>query len=72
VQAKEGGRKVVAVISSNAACVTPVSAAARDADTVPGFFDVIIPAYKASKAALNRCERPQMLITRENTAASGS
>ena len=65
VQAKEGGRKVVAVISSNAACVTPVAAAARDADSAPGFFDVIMPAYKASKAALNRCECPERLSLRQ-------
>ena len=61
MQAKEGGRKVVAIVSSSAACVSPISAAAKDADA-PAGLEALLPAYKASKAALNRCEYLQPLV----------
>ena len=61
VQAKEGGRKVVAVISSSEASVSPVATASRDIDAPPGPFDAMLPSYRASKAALNRCECPNRL-----------
>ena len=63
MQAKDGGRKVVAVISSNEGSVSPVAAAARNADAPKGPFDVMLPSYRASKAALNRCEYPGVLKT---------
>jgi hypothetical protein len=63
VQAKDGGRKVVAVVSSSEASVSPVAAGARNADAPLGPFDVMLPSYRASKAALNRCECPVALTS---------
>ena len=54
-QAKQGGRKVVAVLSSGEASVGGVAADARDQEKQLRPTDVMQPAYRPSKAALNRC-----------------
>ena len=56
VQGKEGGRKVVAVISASGASTSRAAAKARDAAVPPAPFDGVNVAYRASKAALNRRE----------------
>ena len=52
-QAKPDGRKVTAVISSSAAIVSLVAEKARAGEPL-GPLDAIMPAYNASKGAVNR------------------
>ena len=54
-QAKQGGRKVVAVLSSGEASVGGVAADAREPAKPLKPTDVMQPAYRPSKAAVNRC-----------------
>ena len=54
-QAKQGGRKMVAVLSSGEASVGSVAADARDLGKPLKPIDVMQPAYRPSKAAINRC-----------------
>ena len=62
-QGKPGGRKVVAVISSVVAAVSPAAASARDPDA-QGPFDAMVPAYSASKSAITRGQRrkPNLIL----------
>ena len=53
-QAKQGGKKVVAVLSSGEASSISVSADAKDRGKPLAPMDVMQPAYRPSKAALNR------------------